>query len=209
MSEAEAGHGLLYIVSAPSGAGKTSLVKRLVERFPGTVISVSHTTRPMRPGEQDGVDYHFVSPAQFAAMAAGGAFLEHAQVFDHRYGTARAAVESCLAQGLDVILEIDWQGAQQVRAARAGSIGVFILPPSCAALEARLNGRGGDSAAVIARRMRDARSEMAHYAEYDYLLVNDVFERALEDLCVILRAGRLSGARQRAALRPLLESLIA
>ncbi|MGH8584241.1 MAG: guanylate kinase [Gammaproteobacteria bacterium] len=205
----EGGHGLLYIVSAPSGAGKTSLVKRLAESLPGAVISVSYTTRPMRPGEQDGVDYHFVSPGQFIAMVAGGALLEHAQVFDHRYGTGRAAVESQLDQGLDVILEIDWQGAQQVRAARAGSIGIFILPPSCAALEERLNGRGGDSAAVIARRMRDAVSEISHYREYEYLVVNDVFERALEDLCAILRAGRLAGARQRAALRPLLESLMA
>ncbi len=182
--------GTPYIVAAPSGAGKTSLVKRLVETTPDVVASVSHTTRPPRPGEQDGVHYHFVPPAAFEAMIAQGAFLEHAQVFGHRYGTSRQAVLSKLREGLDVILEIDWQGARQVRERMPDSPSIFILPPSRAALRQRLTGRGQDSAEVIERRMAAALDELSHYVEFDYLVINDQFETALTELRAILIAQR-------------------
>ncbi|MDG4550133.1 MAG: guanylate kinase [Candidatus Contendobacter sp.] len=182
--------GTPYIVAAPSGAGKTSLVKRLVETTPGVVASVSHTTRPPRPGEQDGVHYHFVPPAAFEAMIAQGAFLEHARVFGHRYGTSRQAVLSKLREGLDVILEIDWQGARQVRERMPDSSSIFILPPSRAALRQRLTGRGQDSAEVIERRMAAALDELSHYVEFDYLVINDRFETALIELRAILIAQR-------------------
>ncbi len=182
--------GTPYIVAAPSGAGKTSLVKRLVETTPDVVASISHTTRPPRPGEQDGVHYHFVPPAAFEAMIAQGAFLEHAQVFGHRYGTSRAAVSSSLRAGLDVILEIDWQGARQVRERMPDSLSIFILPPSRDALRQRLAGRGQDSAEVIERRMAAALDELSHYAEFDYLVINDRFETALTELRAILIAQR-------------------
>ena len=182
--------GNLYIVAAPSGAGKTSLVKSLVETTPGIVASVSHTTRPPRPGEQEGVHYYFVSRAAFEAMVAEGAFLEHAQVFGNRYGTSRAAVLSKLQDGLDVILEIDWQGAQQVRARMPGCLGIFILPPSRDALQQRLAGRGQDSTEVIERRMAASLDELSHYAEFDYLVINDQFETALTELRAIVVAQR-------------------
>lgn len=208
----ESGHtgpsGRLYIVSAPSGAGKTSLVKALVQAHPDIALSVSYTTRPRRAGEIEGSDYHFVDPPAFEAMLEQAAFLEHARVFDHRYGTSREWVEARLAAGSDVILEIDWQGARQVRAARGDCTGIFILPPSCAILEARLRGRGGDREEVIARRMRDAVAEISHYGEYEYLIVNDEFERALADFDAILRAERLRYARQRLALGALLAGLM-
>ncbi len=200
--------GTLFIVSAPSGAGKTSLVKALVERDPRVVLSVSHTTRPPRPGERDGVDYHFVDSATFERMVAEGAFLEHAEVFGNRYGTARATVERELAADRDVILEIDWQGARQVRAAMPEAVSVFILPPSREALEARLRGRGQDDETVIARRMARAVDEMSHYDEYDYLVVNDVFETALEDLLAIVRATRLRRPAQAARHAELLRRLL-
>ena len=200
--------GTLLIVSAPSGAGKTSLVKALVERDPRVVLSVSHTTRPPRPGERDGVDYHFVDGATFERMAAEGAFLEHAEVFGNRYGTARATVERELAADRDVILEIDWQGAHLARAAMPEAVSVFILPPSREALEERLRGRGQDDETVIARRMARAVDEMSHYDEYDYLVVNDVFETALEDLLAIVRATRLRRPAQAVRHAELLRRLL-
>jgi len=169
--------GTLYIVSAPSGAGKTSLVRALLNEVQGARISVSYTTRPPRPGERDGIDYHFIDPAEFEAMVGDGQFLEYARVFDHCYGTARTSVEAILAGGEDVIVEIDWQGAAQVRRLIPDTVSVFILPPSRAVLEARIRGRKQDSEQVIERRMQDAVSEMSHYADYDFLMLNDDFER--------------------------------
>jgi guanylate kinase len=189
-------HGLLLVVSAPSGAGKTSLVAALTARIPDIRCSVSHTTRPRRPGEQDGVHYHFVDPDHFQRLVTAGEFLEHATVFDHRYGTTRAEVEARWAAGLDVILEIDWQGARQLRASHPGTRSLFILPPSLAELERRLARRPGSTPAEIARRMRDAVAEMSHHHEYDYLLVNDDFDTALDGLVAIVRAERLTLARQ-------------
>ena len=182
--------GTLYIVAAPSGAGKTSLVKSLVETTSDVVVSISHTTRPLRPGEQDGVHYHFIPLRSFETMIAQGAFLEHAQVFGNRYGTSRAAVLAKLQAGLDVILEIDWQGAQQVRKQLPDSPSIFILPPSRDALRQRLAGRGQDSAEVIERRMAAALDELSHYVEFDYLVINDQFETALTELSAIIIAQR-------------------
>jgi len=182
--------GTLYIVAAPSGAGKTSLVKSLVETTSDVVVSISHTTRPLRPGEQDGVHYHFIPLRSFETMIAQGAFLEHAQVFGNRYGTSRAAVLAKLQAGLDVILEIDWQGAQQVRKQLPDSPSIFILPPSRDALRQRLAGRGQDSPEVIERRMAAALDELSHYVEFDYLVINDQFETALTELSAIIIAQR-------------------
>jgi guanylate kinase len=201
--------GTLYIFSAPSGAGKTSLVKALIETAQNLVVSVSHTTRAMRPGEEDGVHYHFIDIPTFQHMVEANQFLEHAQVFDNFYGTSQSAIEQRLAEGLDVILEIDWQGARQVRHRIAGSVSVFILPPSRAELERRLSGRGTDSPEVVARRMRDAVSEMQHYDEYDYLVINDDFQLALADLRSIISSERLHLARQQQAHGELLSELLA
>ncbi len=184
-------NGNLFIVSAPSGAGKTSLLKALLKADDNLALSVSHTTRPPRPGEQDGVDYHFVSVEEFVARAGEGAFLEQAQVFDNYYGTSEESVKSQLQSGLDVVLEIDWQGARQVRKAFPEAVSIFIIPPSIAALRERLGNRGQDDEDVIERRMKDARKELSHYAEYDYLVVNDRFEDALHDLACIIRSVRL------------------
>jgi guanylate kinase len=195
--------GTLYTVSAPSGAGKTSLVKALLESSADLVVSVSHTTRAIRPGEQDGVNYHFVAEAEFEAMLAASAFLEHARVFGNLYGTSQTAVEQQLAEGHDVILEIDWQGARLVRELMPAAVSIFIIPPSQEALQQRLEDRGQDDDEVIARRMRDAVSEMSHYDEYDYLVINDVFQEALDELVLIMRSGQLRLApqcRQHAAL---------
>jgi guanylate kinase len=186
--------GTLYIVSAPSGAGKTSLVRELLAKSPGLTLSVSHTTRPVRPGEENGVHYHFVSPDQFQTMVGAGAFLEYAQVFDNFYGTSKAAVLERVDRGRDVILEIDWQGARQTRRLFPGSVSVFILPPSREVLEERLRARGQDSEAIIARRMKEAKTDISHYKEYDYLLVNDDFSQRRE--------------AQEEALQGLLESLL-
>ncbi|MFP8967940.1 guanylate kinase [Pokkaliibacter sp. CJK22405] len=188
--------GQLYIVSAPSGAGKTSLVKALLARDPEVGVSVSHTTRAQRPGEDQGVHYHFVSKEQFHTLLGEGAFIEHAEVFGNFYGTTQAAAEQVLAQGKDVILEIDWQGAQQVRRMIPESVGIFILPPEREALLQRLNSRGQDSDEIIAGRMAKAVSEMSHYPEYDYLIFNDDFETAVEELAAIFKAGRCQLARQ-------------
>ncbi len=200
--------GKLYIISAPSGAGKTSLVKQLLADSEQLAVSISHTTRAMRAGEADGVDYFFVPEAQFKAMIEQQAFLEHAQVFDNFYGTAQQSVEANLAQGLDVILEIDWQGAQQIRTMLPESVSIFILPPSIAVLRQRLQNRGQDDETVIDRRMRDAVTEMSHYPEFDYLIVNDDFAVALNQLKSIITANRLSQNRQQQLLAPLLQDLL-
>jgi guanylate kinase len=190
--------GSLFIISAPSGAGKTSLVKALLEGANDVTVSVSHTTRPMRPGEEHGEHYYFVDRDTFEDMQRQGLFLEHARVFDNYYGTSRQTVEENLQKGLDVILEIDWQGARQVRQFFPDSQSIFILPPSRQALRERLTGRGQDDEAVIDRRMRDAVSELSHYEEFDYLVINDIFEQALQDLRTIIGADRLRTARQKA-----------
>ncbi len=200
--------GTLYIVAAPSGAGKTSLVKALVERLPGIEVSVSYTTRPPRPGERDGINYHFVDRETFQGMVARGEFLEHAEVFGNLYGTAKANILERLEKGVDVMLEIDWQGARQVREALPQAVGIFILPPSREALEERLRGRGQDAEEVIERRMREATEEMSHYREFDYLVINDRFEQALEGLCSIVVARRLRREVQQVKLRELLHHLV-
>jgi guanylate kinase len=200
--------GKLYIISAPSGAGKTSLVKRLVKDVERLSVSVSHTTRSMRPGEIDGEDYYFVSMDDFQNEIKQDAFLEYAKVFDHFYGTALQTVDELLHQNIDVILEIDWQGAEQIRQKRSGVISIFILPPSIQILEQRLRNRGQDSESTIARRMDDAVTEISHYEEYDYLIVNDVFEESLQALKCIIFANRLGKERQMNKLTPLLSSLL-
>jgi guanylate kinase len=179
--------GRLFIFSAASGTGKTSLAKALVERLPDLAFSVSHTTRAPRPGEQHGVHYYFVTPQQFDEMVAADRFLEHAKVFGNSYGTSRAATENLLRQGKNIILDIDWQGARAIKEKMPESVSVFILPPSRAALEERLTGRGQDSPEVIAQRMRAAVSEMSHYKEFDHVVVNDDFEAALKDLQAVIR----------------------
>jgi len=203
--------GTLYIISAPSGAGKTSLVKALLERLSGVVVSVSHTTRAPRPGEQDGVDYHFINKVEFERLVESGDFLEHAQVFDNYYGTRRATVLERLEADEDVILEIDWQGARQVSEAFPQAVKIFILPPSREALQQRLMSRGQDSDQVISRRMADAINEMRPYEEYHYLIFNDEFDVALAELEALFRARRLrNDAQQRryhSELKGLLESL--
>ena len=200
--------GTLYIIAAPSGAGKTSLVKSLVETTPDIAVSISHTTRPPRPGERDGAHYHFVSPDTFAGMSAEDAFLEQAQVFGHRYGTSRAAVLSQLQAGWDIILEIDWQGARQVRAVLPDSATIFILPPSRQALRERLAARGQDGPEIIEQRMAAALDELSHYAEFDYLVVNDQFALALDALRAIVIAQRQRRAAQLERQQELLRSLL-
>ncbi|MEQ8858282.1 MAG: guanylate kinase [Pseudomonadales bacterium] len=206
--EPDSGAGMLIIVSAPSGAGKTSLVAALLERDPRLVVSVSHTTRNRRPRERAGVDYHFVDTARFGAMIDAGEFLEHAEVFGNRYGTTAAAVDAERAGGRDVILEIDFQGAAQVRARYPDAVSIFVLPPSRATLANRLTQRGEDDAGVIRQRLDKARWEMSHYRDYDFLVVNDAFEVALGDLECIVRAQRLRLARQQQRLGALLEDLL-
>lgn len=201
-------YGLLFTVSAPSGAGKTSLVRALVEADPEVRVSVSHTTRPPRAGEQDGINYHFVDQARFLAMVGAGDFLEHAEVFGNYYGTAQSAVEAARAAGHDVVLEIDWQGAAQVRRQVPDSIAISIVPPSLAVLRERLTGRGQDDSAVIEKRMAEAVSELSHYPEADYLVVNDRFEEALADLRAVVRASRLTQARQQLTQADLLAKLL-
>jgi len=200
--------GVLFVVSAPSGAGKTSLLRALIPTDARLRLSVSHTTRGARPGEQDGTHYHFVDRPRFEAMVAAGEFLEHARVFDNLYGTAERSVRDVLGANFDVVLEIDWQGARQVRARFAEAVSVFIVPPSVEALRQRLSGRGQDSAEIIDRRMRDARSELSHFGEYDYLVVNDDFDEALADLRAIVGAERLRLARQQARLGAALEAML-
>jgi guanylate kinase len=199
----------LYVIAAPSGAGKTSLVKALLAQEPSAKFSISYTTRKMRPTEVDGRDYHFVSHAQFEAMVAAGEFLEHAQVFDNYYGTARAQVQLLLDQGANVILEIDWQGAQQIRGVMPDCRSIFILPPSRAELERRLRGRGTDDEVVIQRRLRDAASDMGHWAEFDYVVVNADFPRALAELQSIVLGKGVALRADRPDLQPLIRELLA
>lgn len=201
-------HGTLYIISAPSGAGKTSLVHALLKTCDDLCVSVSHTTRMMREGEENGVNYHFVTIEAFQAMQQKAAFLEAAQVFDNYYGTSEQAVMDELAQGRDVILEIDWQGAAQVREKFPDARSIFILPPSQAALRERLNGRGQDSQEIIERRMRDAVSEMQHCQEFDYIVINDVFDKALQDLQTIITAQRLQQSHPQHPHHTLLAELL-
>ncbi|AFJ48951.1 guanylate kinase [Shimwellia blattae DSM 4481 = NBRC 105725] len=203
--------GTLYIVSAPSGAGKSSLIQALLKTQPlyDTQVSVSHTTRAARPGEVHGEHYFFVSKDEFREMITRDAFLEHAEVFGNYYGTSRETIEQVLATGVDVFLDIDWQGAQQIRTKMPHARSIFILPPSKIELDRRLRGRGQDSEEVIARRMAQAVAEMSHYAEYDYLIVNDDFDTALADLKIIIRAERLRMSRQKQRHDALISKLLA
>ena len=203
----------LHVMSAPSGAGKTSLVKALLAARPRLAVSVSTTTRKPRPHEVEGRDYYFVSNEEFDRRVAAGAFLEHARVFDNQYGTGREQVAAKLAAGHDVLLEIDWQGARQIRARAPDCVSIFILPPSRAALEERLRARKTDSDAVIARRLADAADDMSHCLEFDYAVVNDNFDQAVAELLTIIDAGPgqrpAALAANRPALKPLLQSLVA
>ena len=200
--------GALFVIAAPSGAGKTSLVKAVRERDPSLRFSVSHTTRKQRPTEVPGRDYHFIDVDEFKRLQAAGEFLENAQVFDNFYGTGRTQVEAMRNAGHDVILEIDWQGAQQVRKAQPDCVTVFILPPSRRELEARLRNRKTDSEEVIARRLRDSIADMSHYAEFDRVIVNEDFETAVEQLLEIMR-GSPGYRADRPELKPLLSELLA
>ena len=200
--------GSLIVLSAPSGAGKTSLVRALRAEVAGLAVSVSHTTRAQRPGERHGEAYFFVDHAEFERMIAAEGFLEYARVFDNYYGTARQTVEDALASGQDVLLEIDWQGARVVKTLMPDCVSVFVLPPSREALESRLRDRGQDTDEIIARRMRDAISEMSHYSEYDFLIVNDVFEDALRALKDVVLTQRLRTSQQSHRLADLLASLL-
>jgi guanylate kinase len=195
--------GTLYIVAAPSGAGKTTLTRALLDREPNLELSISYTSRPARPNEIDGVHYHFVSRAEFEAMIERGEFFEHAVVHGDLKGTARAPVQKTLAQGKDVLLEIDWQGAEQVRARMRDTVSIFILPPSRAELERRLRSRASDSEETILRRLADVRRDLEHAAEFDYIVVNDNFDSALDEICSIVEHRRHGGAmpkRDHAAL---------
>ncbi len=201
--------GQLFTVSAPSGAGKTSLVRQLVQRVSNLSVSVSHTTRPMRPGDIDGTDYHFVEHSRFEQMIENGDFLEHASVFENYYGTSRAAVEESLEKGTDILLEIDWQGAEQVNQLLPDTVSIFILPPSRKALLQRLQGRAQDSEEVIARRTAEAVAEMQHYHAADYLVINDQFDVAVGELVGLIQSQRLSLSRQQLKHANLIQSLVA
>jgi len=204
-----AGSATLYIISAPSGAGKTSLVHALLDKDDRVMVSVSHTTRAMRNGEENGVHYNFVSVDEFNAMVEKGVFIEHAQVFDNFYGTSREWVEARLQEGTDVILEIDWQGAQLVRDAFPHAVGIFILPPSRQALDERLRGRGQDSDEIIERRMGDAVKEIEHFYEFDFLIVNDDFDTALDELLTVFAAGRLRREVKQPQIADMITELLA
>lgn len=202
--------GNLFIVSAPSGAGKSSLITALLADQPADMqVSVSHTTRQPRPGEINGQHYHFIAEDDFKQLIEQQAFFEWAQVFGNYYGTSRHVIEHTLTQGVDVFLDIDWQGAQQIKAQMPEAVGVFILPPSRAALSQRLTGRGQDSETIIAERMTKAVSEISHYHEYDFIVVNDDFDQALLDLRAIIRSQRLTQASQTIAHSGMLKSLLA
>ena len=200
--------GVLLVVSGPSGTGKTSLVHQLAEHESNIYLSISHTTRPQRPREIDGQDYHFVDIATFETMVARGEMLEYAQVFDHHYGTSRAEVMHQLAAGIDVILEIDWQGARQIKGRFPQCVTLEIFPPSLSSLEERLRQRAQDSKATIARRMREAVEEMSHFQEFDYLVINEDFQKTSEDLIAIVKAERLSLGRQTARHRHRINKLL-
>lgn len=201
--------GRLFVIAAPSGAGKTSLVKALLERKPELHVSISYTTRKMRPTEEDGREYHFVSPADFQRLVDQGLLLEYAQVFDNHYGTGRRPVETELARGNNVVLEIDWQGARQVRKTLPECVSIFILPPSRLSLEDRLRNRRTDSEEVIARRLRDAVGDMSHWNEFDYVVVNDHFEKAVSDLISIVEDHGEHLNAHRPQLQGLLTDLLA
>ena len=200
--------GQLYVISAPSGAGKTSLVKALLESTPNLDVSVSHTTRNIRPGETDGINYHFVDESKFESIREANGFFEWAQVFGNFYGTSSQAVQEKLADGIDVILEIDWQGARQVKELLHTTISIFVLPPSTAALRRRLTDRGQDNDEIIDGRMQAARDEIAHYGEADFIVLNDDFETALHDLQSIVRAHRLSQEIQSRELTGVIADLL-
>lgn len=201
--------GILFIVSAPSGAGKTSLVAALLEADPTLKLSISHTTRPRRPKETAGVNYHFVDKAAFTEMIGADAFVEHAEVFGNFYGTSRVAVAEPLTQGADVLLEIDWQGAALVRQGHPDAVSIFIVPPSQAALRERLQGRAQDDAEVIESRLAEARSEMQHHAEFDYLVINDDFSQALKELEAIVLAERCRQPHRASRNHDLMDALLA
>ncbi len=200
--------GTLFVVSAPSGAGKTSLVKALVDSTPNIHVSVSHTTRPQRPGEEDGVNYHFVSQDRFAAMINDSAFLEQAEVFGNLYGTSKDTVAAKLKAGVDVVLEIDWQGAQQIRRQAPEAVSIFILPPSRQVLEQRLLGRGRDPVEVIRKRMAQANEQISHHVEFDYLIINDDFDKALKEMQAVVLAQRLRILKQCDRHSTLIKSLL-
>lgn len=204
--------GTLFIISSPSGAGKSSLIRGLLDRpsIDGMLqVSVSHTTRSARPGEVDGIHYHFVNQPEFQALIERGAFYEWAQVFDNYYGTSREWIDEQLEKGIDILLDIDWQGARQIRAQSPSAKSIFVLPPSRVELERRLNARQQDTAEVIKGRMDKAVSEMTHYDEYDYLLVNDNFDHALDRLSAIIEAERASTEKQAIRFQNLLDGLLA
>jgi guanylate kinase len=201
--------GKLFVIAAPSGAGKTSLVRALMQRRPALRFSISYTTRQQRPTERDAHDYFFVDKPEFERMVAAGEFLEHARVFDNYYGTSRKQVERLLEEGQDVLLEIDWQGAQQIRLALPECRTIFVLPPSREALEQRLRGRGTDSDEVIARRLRDSLADLSHWNEFDYIVVNDDFDRATDELEAIVTGKGEHLRRDRAELLQLLAKLLA
>lgn len=207
MSHAKANQ--VFIISAPSGAGKSSLLKEVLAADTQLALSISHTTRAMRPGEEQGVHYHFIEQTQFAEMRDQGHFLEHAQVFDNFYGTAETSVRDQLQAGKDVVVEIDWQGARQVRERFPQAVSIFIAPPSIEALRERLSNRGQDSEEIIERRMRDARSEMSHFDEYDYLVINDDFSHAVSELLTIIKAQRLSLEAQKSRHQTELAAMLA
>ncbi len=200
--------GQLYVISAPSGAGKTSLVKALLESTSNLQVSVSHTTRAIRPGESDGVNYHFVDESEFTSIRDAHGFFEWAQVFGNFYGTSRHAIQERLAEGIDIVLEIDWQGARQVKMLVDDAVSIFILPPSTAALRKRLTDRGQDDDEIIEGRMQAARDELAHYDEADFIVLNDDFEIALRDLQSIIRAQRLSQQVQSRELTSVIADLL-
>ncbi|MEO8402521.1 MAG: guanylate kinase [Gammaproteobacteria bacterium] len=199
--------GNLYVVSAPSGTGKTTLVKTLIDTLPSITVSVSHTTRPKRPAEEHGINYYFIDQTEFDRMIQHDDFLEHATVFNNSYGTSRTWVEEMLRKGIDVILEIDWQGGQQIQHLFSQCISIFILPPSLAALSERLKLRNQDKSDVIKKRLADAQETVSHVAEYDYIIVNDDFDTALNDLKTIILAGRLVESRQTKKLASLIREL--
>ncbi len=200
--------GILFIVAAPSGGGKTSLVKSLVEKIPRLSISISHTTRPKRAQEVEGMDYFFVDKSQFDAMIQKKAFIEYAQVFDYAYGTSYEQIESRLASGEDIVLDIDWQGAEQIKARFKNAVSIFIVPPSLQVLHERLTSRQRDPEEVIVARMKKAQSEISHYTDFDYLIVNDAFDMALSELSAIVVAERVKVSRQKVLQAQLLSNLL-